>query len=106
MMKKLSSSTRVLTALWIIYAIVATYVFYQAMEPLKRELIGILGGFALALVVGTALAFTPPQRRRFFDGNSSESAEGQELSCATPPNGNPGSSGKPSASCSLVRPTE
>jgi hypothetical protein len=105
-MKKLSSSTLVLIALWIIYGVFATYLFYQEMDPLKRELIGILGGFALALVVGTALAFTPPQRRRFFDGNSSESAEEPELSCPATPNRDPGWSRKPSASCALVRPTE
>lgn len=105
-MKKLSSSTRVLIALWIIYAVAATYVFYQSMEPLKRELMAILGGFALALVLATALSFTPAQRRRFFDAHSSESAEEPESTCPAAPNGDPGSSGKPPAGCALVRPTE
>ncbi len=106
MIKKPSSPTLVLTALWIIYAIVATYVFYQAMEPLKRELIGILGGFALALVAGTALAFTPTERRRFFDGHSSESAEEPDSTCPARPNRDPGPSGQRSPGCALVRSTE
>lgn len=105
-MKKLSSSTLVLGAFWIIYVVVATYVFYQAIEPLKRDLIGVLGGLALALVVATALTCTPAQRRRFFDDESSGSAEERGLSCAGTPNGDRGSSVNPSASCALVRPTE
>jgi hypothetical protein len=64
---KLCSSTAAIAALWAVYGIVTTYVFYQAMEPLKRELIGVLGGFGLVLVVGTALLFLPKRRNRMSD---------------------------------------
>ena len=68
-MKNPSSSTVAIAASWAVYGIVTTHVFYRAMEPLKRELIGILGGFGLLLIVSTALSFLPKRQNRVFDKN-------------------------------------
>src|SRR5664279_1209082 len=106
MMKRPSSSALVLTALWAVYGIVTTYLFYQAMEPLKRELVGILGGFALVLVVGTALLFIPKRQSRVFADDSPGSAEERELSCTATRSRDPDSAGKSVTNCALVRPTQ
>lgn len=74
-MKKPSSSVLVLIALWAIYGAVTIYFFYQAMEPLKRELVDILGGFALLVVIGIALLYLPERQRRVSADASRGSAE-------------------------------
>jgi len=42
-----------LSLFWIIYGIVAAVTLYQALEPLKRDLLLILGGTGAILVMGT-----------------------------------------------------
>jgi hypothetical protein len=106
MMKKPSSSVLVLIALWAIYGTVAVYFFYQAMGPLQRELVDLLGGFALLVVIGIALLFLPKRQRRVLDDDSPGSAEEQgspRTASASKEPATGGAAGKPLAPSALVR---
>jgi len=63
-MKKPTLPTTIIIFLWVAYGSVTAYVFYQAIGPVARELVNILGGFALLLVVGTGMLFLPRRRNR------------------------------------------
>ncbi len=104
-MKKPSSFAVAITALWVVYGLVTTYVFYQTMEPLQRELVGILGGFALVVVVASAPLFTPKRQNRVSTDDSPGSADARQGSRTATPNKDPTSAGKSVTSCALVRPT-
>jgi len=66
--KKPSLSTVIITVFWVAYGCVTAYVFYRAIEPVERDLMNILGGFALVLIIGVAMLFIPKRRtRRFID---------------------------------------
>jgi hypothetical protein len=53
MMQRLSSGTKVLVVFWIAYGIVAASALYQALPPVNRDLLLILGGTGAILVIGT-----------------------------------------------------
>jgi hypothetical protein len=52
-MQRPSPAFATLTAFWILYVIVAAITLYQALSPLKRNLLLILGGMGAILVIGT-----------------------------------------------------
>lgn len=65
-LKKPSLSTVIITVFWVAYGCVTAYVFYRAIEPVERDLMNILGGFALVLIVGIAMLVVPKRRNRWF----------------------------------------
>lgn len=52
-MRRPSPALATLTVFWIAYGIVATVTLYQALSPLKRDLLLILGWMGAILVMGT-----------------------------------------------------
>ena len=74
-MKKPTLPTMIIIVLWVAYGFVTVYVLYQAIGPVARDLVNILGGFALLLLVGTAMLFLP--RRRNWTLNHDQTWVGQ-----------------------------
>lgn len=52
-MKRPSLAVTTLTILWAAYSLVTAFALYQALPPLNRELLLILGGTAVILVIAT-----------------------------------------------------
>ena len=52
-MKRPSLALTTLIIFWAVYGVVAAFALYQALPPLNRELLLILGGTAVILVIAT-----------------------------------------------------
>jgi hypothetical protein len=61
-LKKPSLPTVIITVLWVAYGSVTACVFYQAIEPVERDLVNILGGFGVLLLIGTGSLFLLQRR--------------------------------------------
>ena len=73
-MPRPSFATVTLIVLWIGYALVTTYVFYDSIEPVKRELVDILGAFTLFLIIVTAIGFYVQRRKVSADDQGPRSS--------------------------------
>ena len=52
-MQRLSLATKVLVVFWTAYGMVAVYTLHQALPPVSRDLLLILGGMGAILVIAT-----------------------------------------------------
>jgi hypothetical protein len=55
---------------WIVYSIVAAYALYQALLPLNRELLLILGGAAILPGAATFVFMRHARPKRFIAGSN------------------------------------
>lgn len=70
-MKHPSLQSMIITLFWTVYVVVAGFMLYEALPPLNRQLLLILGAAAVVPVVATlAFLYYARSKRALDDGTS------------------------------------